>query len=382
MYVVLWKRALCKLFPPAHHQIADFSLIIESFTMKSYLFSTFLLVTTEVASFKNIPRYLSSQVLRQDIQHVAVLYSTVTQWDLFVENHVGDWKGIKTGYDPDNDDVADNLYYDTNLQLNSDGLSITQIDSMVVGEIRTDCEVCHSSHKINKKPAVIFTSKNLKAKYCQNVEIKGPAMTPRGISCEVTFRQMDSRIRVLFALAPSEFKEKEGFGQIPVSMKLSDIVITRENLINRPLDADNEKHFLWNRCDSYKNLNDKKFDAIRYKINGDNCLSESSSLDKDEILSNLPYLTSTSKSLINTNTYRRCFPGGIILETPVIVKAGELVTSRVISLLYNDPRSNNGAADVVAVTYSLMDEYNVFEDRLIISPPILRDYYVEKWTVA
>ena len=73
---------------------------------------------------------------------------------------VGDWKGVQTGYDPNENSVADHMYFDTNLKPMSNGNEVKHTNSIVMSEIRTDCEVCFDSEKIKTKDVGIYVHKN------------------------------------------------------------------------------------------------------------------------------------------------------------------------------------------------------------------------------
>lgn len=66
------------------------------------------------------------------------------QWKLYCDNQIGKWIGIQTGYDPFNDEVADYMYTQVETIGSCDDAgkltSVQQVNSMVSGEIRADCE--------------------------------------------------------------------------------------------------------------------------------------------------------------------------------------------------------------------------------------------------
>lgn len=96
------------------------------------------------------------------------------QWDLLTNYQLGLWKGIQTGYDPLNDDVADYMYTEVDLNyLSNDKKEIKHINSMVAGEIRADCEVCFDSERLKSKEIGIYTKGKLKSRLCYNSELRG-----------------------------------------------------------------------------------------------------------------------------------------------------------------------------------------------------------------
>ena len=106
----------------------------------------------------------------------------------------------------------------------------------MAGEIRADCEVCYDSERLKSKEVGVYSVGKMRSRLCANVEIRGPGVTPRGLSTEFCFRHADGRIRVLMAHAPIAYtKNVNGLGNIPSTFVLKDIVIVRERLNKRPL---------------------------------------------------------------------------------------------------------------------------------------------------
>ena len=56
--------------------------------------------------------------------------------------------------------------------------------SLVLGEIRADCEVCYDSERLKTKEVGRYTIGKMRTRHCENVELRGPALTPRGLSME------------------------------------------------------------------------------------------------------------------------------------------------------------------------------------------------------
>jgi hypothetical protein len=101
------------------------------------------------------------------------------QWQQLNTHHLGEWKGVQTGYDPNNDEVADHMYVECSLS-RSDGSDsgssnneIVHTSSIVAGEIRTDCEVCFDSERVKTKTIGIYQPGKLRSRFCSNAEVKG-----------------------------------------------------------------------------------------------------------------------------------------------------------------------------------------------------------------
>jgi len=170
------------------------------------------------------------------------------QWEMFIRNSAGYWKGIQTGYDPSDDQVEDFMYTEVNMcHTKTETLDeLVQTNSFVAGEIRADCEVCYDSERLKSKEVGKFTVGKMKnVRVCGNVDLRGPAPTPRGLSTELSFRHDDSRLRVLLAYKPIDFQEVQNVGMIPSALGLSDIVVVRERIEKRPLKLDQDPDSMW-----------------------------------------------------------------------------------------------------------------------------------------
>eukprot|EP01041_Mallomonas_annulata_P003304 gene3304-6542_t len=343
-------------------------------------------------------RYSASQLRSTKLDSFDARIFQKSQWNLLSKYHVGEWKGVQTGYDPTEENVADHMYFDITLEKNPDGNCIKQINSIVMSEIRTDCEVCFDSEKTKTKEVGIFTEQSIKSRLCENVELKGPGTTPRGLSCEAIFRHNDNRVRVLLALSPLNWEEIDGLGTIPDSMILQDIVISRESLNKRPLQIENNIHNLWSPIENFDNIFNKKYNGKRYRNTAN---GQQDILDLN--MNNLPKLSMDSssssnnnngiihvddESIIDTDIYTRIFPGGIKVECPKILTAGVETSIRITwAPLPTSSTSNLNAmsiedtAEVYAAEYKFtaLDIIQDSNGKLRLSPPILKDFFVDKF---
>ena len=105
-----------------------------------------------------------------------------------LEQQLGKWIGIQTGYAVDDVAVEDYMYCEEELVLNTDGdnrnSEIVHSRSLVLGEIRADCEVCYDSERLKTKEIGRYSVGKMRTRHCENVELRGPALTPRGLSIE------------------------------------------------------------------------------------------------------------------------------------------------------------------------------------------------------
>ena len=91
--------------------------------------------------------------------------------------------GIQTGYDPNNEEVADFMYCGEEL-IETGADEVVHTRSLVLGEIRADCEVCFDSERLKTKEVGRYSSMRLRSRLCEHVEVRGPGLTPRGLSTE------------------------------------------------------------------------------------------------------------------------------------------------------------------------------------------------------
>ncbi len=167
------------------------------------------------------------------------------QFEMFKKNNEGHWKGLQTGYDPQDDEVEDYMYTEVTFTDDEETGELRQKNGYVVGEIRTDCEVLFDSERLKEKEVGTFGAGKMRnIRTLQNVDLRGPAPTPRGLSLEASLRHGDGKLRVLFAYTPLDFEDFLGLGQIPVAMGLTDVIVVRERLNNRPLKLE-EKEGGW-----------------------------------------------------------------------------------------------------------------------------------------
>lgn len=106
------------------------------------------------------------------------------QFQLLKQYQLGNWIGIQTGYAEESSDVADFMYCNEDLVLSPDESEVMHTRSLVLGEIRADCEVCFDSERLKTKVIGKYSAGNIRSRFCENVELRGPGLTPRGLSLE------------------------------------------------------------------------------------------------------------------------------------------------------------------------------------------------------
>lgn len=278
--------------------------------------------------------YLNSAAGQVDIEKI-----NEVQWDLFCRHHVGHWKGVQTGYDPMNDEVADHMYTEQRFALSKDEKEIKHTNYFVQGEIRTDCEVCFDSERLISKEMGSYTKGKLRSRLCENVELRGPGYNQRGVSVELVLRayEDDARIRVLFSYRAANFADvvDTESGQelgIATSLVLADVVVNRERLGTRPLERiynDGTKDFdmLFRRVDEVESpslfTTKRTFSGTRRSINAAGDTIPLQINRQEGILPCTVRRTGAFSALgaysVDEEFYRRELPGGLMIECPLEV---------------------------------------------------------------
>lgn len=267
-------------------------------------------------------------------------FTAAAQFALLLEYHTGNYIGIQTGYDPENDDVADYMYCEANLQ--NEGQEVRHTNAFIAGEIRADCEVCFDSQRVKSREVGLYSKGKLKSRLCGNVELRGPGLTPRGLSTEFAIRHDDGRIRVLIAHSPLDVIDVESVGPVLSALKLTDIVIVRERLGKRPLNLDENPDSMWLPTSSATfEADDFEGSRERFAATGE-VLQENLSkgrlsacnlpiLDDDDTSNSLHThaVTTTETGIDYSKPYKRIFPGGVMIECPWTILGGVSTGMRV-----------------------------------------------------
>ena len=310
-------------------------------------------------------------------------------FDLLKSYHIGNWYGIQTGYDPLDDLVEDYMYSynnydpvysDSNNNDNTILSSIRHSTSLVLGEIRADCEVCFDSERLKTKEIGLYTASNKDKlhKYLYYSTVKGPGVTRNsGMSIEIGMRSLvcDRKIRVLLAYKPIVYRDIENNKyQIPAGMGLTDIIITREKLNTRPLKLDDNPDSLWKATNDRIFDNANKFNGYRYGYSG------SSSDDINKIESKeLPSLTRSSMKTADDYLYRRLFPGGILIEADSTFEYDKIGKVKVMWVPNHADSDQQLIYQCADVEFKALDNYQIEGNNVKILPPTLLKYSVEEF---
>jgi hypothetical protein len=304
-----------------------------------------------------------------------------SQWDMFRDNQVGTWKGVHAGYDPSNTEVADYLYCETKMELSPDSTSMAQTNAFVVGEIRTDCEVCFDSERVKTKNAGIFSSGRLIHRVCDNAAMKGPFPTPRGMSLEITIREPtslgDGRIRVLFGYSPINMVDLDML-DAPASLLLKDMVVVRERLGVRPLDLPIEgggPDAMWSIVD------EAVFSETKYRGIRKQCTASGEIQATDITPGFLPELgigKDMDEHVVGeerSELFCRILPGGIKVEVPWVLLSHVPSDLRISWM----PCASQGSRQVFAVgtTVEPNIESNLDDGTLRVLPAKVSSLFIE-----
>lgn len=146
------------------------------------LFTYLLVITFQLMSSSHHIRAMNHLRMNTDLSKFQIY-----QYQC-LEQQLGKWIGIQTGYAVDDVAVEDYMYCEEELVLNTDGdnrnSEIVHSRSLVLGEIRADCEVCYDSERLKTKEIGRYSVGKMRTRHCENVELRGPALTPRGLSIE------------------------------------------------------------------------------------------------------------------------------------------------------------------------------------------------------
>ena len=312
-------------------------------------------------------------------------------FELLKSYHLGNWYGIQTGYDPLDDLVEDYMYSYNNYDpiysdvnsINNDNTKISSIrhsTSLVLGEIRADCEVCFDSERLKTKEVGTYTvnEKDKLHKYLYFSTIKGPGVTRNsGMSIEIGMRSLlcDRNVRILLAYKPIMYRDIENSKyQIPAGMGLTDIIITREKLNNRPLKLDDNPDCMWK--DTYNQIfdtaNNNKYNGRQHVYGGNSC-SEINKIENRELLS------LTSIKTADAYVYRRVFPGGIVVEADSTFEYDKSGQVRIIWVPNHAENDQQALFQCVDVEFKALDKYVIEGNNVKILPPSLVRYSVEEF---
>lgn len=282
------------------------------------------------------------------------------RWDRFVEKHVGRWCGIQSCHyhlDEENSSASDRILCGTQLTLN--GNSIDHTNFFVSSPIDfTSDDAVILSDKIVTQNVATYQKPIIPSKVCGSVAMGGPAMSKNGLSIQFSFRHDDTRMRIMVAYEPSDFVAVPSTSiQIPSSMSMSDITISREKRLEEDkisslikelppakMFTEATPHYLWRKT----SMDDfgGQFSGVRdiYLKAGD-----AADAPKSEVIPLAPlpfyeeYEENFQNALLDDDAlgkkddddeddqldFAKIFDGGLLVEAPLVILAGEISNVRI-----------------------------------------------------
>ena len=151
-------------------------------------------------------------------------------WDQFVKHHVGRWCGIQSCHyhlDEEESSSSDRILCGTLLTLQDQSIDHTNFFVSSPGNFEATERI--PAENILLQKVATYEKPTLSSKVCGNVAMGGPGMSREGLSIQFSFSHNDARMRVMIAYEPSDFVTVPSTSiQIPSSMSMSDITISRE----------------------------------------------------------------------------------------------------------------------------------------------------------
>ena len=197
-----------------------------------------------------------------------ILYSTIDEsiqnehWKSFVQHHVGSWCGIQSTHyhlDEELSSSSERILCGTLLTLDDQKIEHTNFYVSQPVDFESDDAVI-ATDRIVKQSVAVYQKPFLSSKVCGSVALGGPGASRDGLSLQYSFRHENCRMRVLIAYEPSDFVSVPSTSiQIPSSMSMSDITISREKLlqdfeISAPLTlppaksfTESNPHYIWRK---------------------------------------------------------------------------------------------------------------------------------------
>lgn len=231
--------------------------------------------------------------------------------------------------------------------------------------------VCYDSERLKSRVVGTYSIGKLRSKLCSNVELTGPAPTRRGLSTEISITHDNSRMRVLLAYVPIDFRSVEAVGSVPCTMGLTDVVVVRERLGKRPLKLDVGPDVMW------QDTADTVFDSCsNYLCNTAVYDSTGIVINKDEIiLDTFPVIpTKSSDDMI----YTRTLPGGLLINAASVIRHTDPAMIRISWMPEHvNAESDGNVCYSAAITYSALNELVEDENGVRIMPPSLIEFSVD-----
>ena len=153
-------------------------------------------------------------------------------WKGFLQHHSGRWFGTQTTHfhlDDEDGSSTEKLLCGTELLANAENTSITHTNFFVKDTTLESTEVYIHPDRVVKQNVSVYVKPTLSSRVCSTVLLGGPRSTTEGLSLQLSFRHNDMRLRFLIVYAASDFMTVPSTSiKIPSTVALDDIVISRE----------------------------------------------------------------------------------------------------------------------------------------------------------
>lgn len=151
------------------------------------------------------------------------------EWIDYTSSHAGNWRGVWTTYDPEGMRQGEADRMDTNLELSADRTTMKHINTLYVGSIDSECSTCFDSVETRDIPVGEYTKDTFRQRASGAVYLNGPGVTRRGyMTTEVGVRLGERRVRCIVVHRPP--LEQLTGPEPPAQLALESIVVVRETM--------------------------------------------------------------------------------------------------------------------------------------------------------
>lgn len=339
----------------------------------------------------------------------------IEQWDKFVEHHAGGWCGIQSTHyhqDEEKSSASERILCGTLLTLNDQNIDHTNFYVSNEVDFESDDAII-SSDRIIKQNVATYQKPSLSSKVCGSVAMGGPGMSREGLSLQFSFSHEGCRVRILVAYEPSDFVSVPSTSiQIPSSMSMSDITISREKRLDKNADISTSftlpaaktftksvPHYLWRTTsmdadfggqftgskDTYQKPETSVTDKIKTEEIPLGALplyeeyeeSFQAALQSDDIIN------SSDDDDEDNMEFVKLYDGGLLIQAPLVILAGEETDIKVHWSVPNDLGSSTARTVYIASAMftAMNDVVNKTRRKrrgdTFIDQPLLLNYSVE-----
>lgn len=241
------------------------------------------------------------------------------EWSEYTTRHAGNWRGVWATYDPTGTPQGEADRMDTNLELSSCGTTIKHVNTLYVGSIDSECSTCFDSVETRDIPVGEYTKDTFRQRASGAVYLNGPGVTRRGdMTTEIGVRLGERRVRCIVVHRPP--LEQLTGSEPPAELELEKIVVVRETLgRTTPENETPPVVSLLSQFDPPSILGLWRGNSRILESSVDGCDAWS-----EETLSPIHLRKCRCSGVAESDSHASFeFDGGVFLEAPKIVFAGE-----------------------------------------------------------